>query len=57
MRATYSTMMQAAGVSEGAINALQGRSENSAVLYANYLNPLSETFLRASRAMQDGING
>lgn len=55
MRATYSTMMQAAGVSDGVINALQGRSENSAVLYANYLNPLSETFLRASRAMQDGI--
>lgn len=55
MRATYSTMMQAAGVSESVINAMQGRSENSAVLYSNYLNPLSETFLSASRAMQDGF--
>ena len=56
MRATYSTMMQAAGVSEGVINAMQGRSENSAVLYANYLNPLEKTFLMASRAMQDGMD-
>ena len=39
MRATYSTLAQSAGVDPTLINAIQGHSEGSEVLYSNYLNP------------------
>lgn len=51
MRATYSTMMQRAGVDRTVINAMQGRTDNSPVLYTNYLNPGIETFDGAARDM------
>lgn len=57
MRATYSTMMQAAGVSDTVINAMQGRSHGSEVLYSNYLNPYAETFERSARAMGRMVDG
>lgn len=57
MRATYSTLMQQANVDSTIINAMQGRSENSQVLYTNYLNPDLETFDRAGRAMERLIAG
>lgn len=47
MRATYSTLMQRAGVDSTVINAVQGRSEGSAVLYSNYLVPGQDTFSTA----------
>lgn len=52
MRATYSTLMQQAGIDSSVINAMQGRSTNSQVLYSNYLNPRSETFESAGRSME-----
>lgn len=55
MRATYSTMMQQAGIDATIINAIQGRSENSKVLYSNYLSPGNETFIRAADSMGDLI--
>ncbi len=51
MRATYSTLMQRAGVDRTIINAMQGRTDNSPVLYTNYLNPGIETFMESSEAM------
>lgn len=51
MRATYATLMQRAGVDRTIINAMQGRSENSPVLYTNYLNPGAETYMQSSAAM------
>ena len=51
MRATYATMMQRAGVDRTIINAMQGRTDNSAVLYSNYLNPGNDTFREAGQNM------
>lgn len=51
MRATYATLMQGAGIDSTLINALQGRSQNSEVLYANYLNPYQQSFLDASQSL------
>lgn len=51
MRATYATQMQGAGMDFTLINALQGRSQNSEVLYANYLNPYQQSFLDASQTL------
>ena len=51
MRATYATMMQQAGVDRTIINAMQGRTDNSPVLYTNYLNPGNATFDGAARDM------
>lgn len=52
MRATYSTLMQMAGVDSTLINAMQGRSANSRVLYSNYLNPFERSFAEAAARMQ-----
>ena len=51
MRATYSTLMQRAGVDRTIINAMQGRTDNSPVLYTNYLNPGSDTYSESAAAM------
>jgi len=51
MRATYSTLMQQAGIDRTVINAMQGRTDNSPVLYTNYLNPTSATFAQSAAAM------
>lgn len=51
MRATYSTMMQRAGVDRTIINAMQGRTDNSPVLYSNYLNPGADTYSESAAAM------
>ena len=51
MRATYSTLMQRAGVDGSIINAMQGRTDNSPVLYTNYLMPGIETYAESARAM------
>ena len=51
MRATYATLMQSAGVDSTVINAMQGRSRDSRVLYSNYLSPYPATFEKAGRAM------
>ena len=51
MRATYSTLMQQAGVDRTIINAMQGRTDNSPVLYSNYLNPGNDTFVQSAAAM------
>lgn len=51
MRATYSTLMQRAGVDRTVINAMQGRTDNSPVLYTNYLNPGIETYRRSAAEM------
>ncbi len=51
MRATYATLIQGAGIDFTLINALQGRSQNSEVLYANYLNPYQQSFLDASQTL------
>lgn len=52
MRATYSTLMQRAGIDSTIINAMQGRAENSRVLYTNYLNPAEDTFSESADTMQ-----
>ena len=57
MRATYSTLMQRAGVDRTIINAMQGRTDNSPVLYTNYLNPGSETFSESANAMSSLVSG
>ncbi len=57
MRATYSTMMQRAGVDGSIINAMQGRTDNSPVLYSNYLNPLQDTFDESAAAMARLVSG
>lgn len=51
MRATYSTLMQRAGVDRTIINAMQGRTDNSPVLYTNYLNPGNDTYTQSAAAM------
>ena len=51
MRATYATMMQRAGIDRTIINAMQGRTDNSPVLYTNYLNPGNETFAESAQSM------
>ena len=51
MRATYSTLMQRAGIDRTIINAMQGRTDNSPVLYTNYLNPGCDTFAESAAAM------
>lgn len=55
MRATYATLMQGAGIDSTLINALQGRSQNSEVLYSNYLNPRHDAFIQAAKRLQDGL--
>ena len=57
MRATYSTLMQRAGVDRTVINAMQGRTDNSPVLYTNYLNPGSDTFMQSAAAMSAMVAG
>lgn len=57
MRATYATLMQGAGVDSTLINAMQGRSSNSEVLYGHYLNPHQDSFERAADAMQRRVIG
>lgn len=57
MRATNATLMQGAGVDSTLINAMQGRSSNSEVLYGHYLNPRQDSFERAADAMQRRIIG
>lgn len=56
MRATYATLMQGAGIDSTLINAMQGRSGNSEVLYTNYLNPRQESFRQAAQRLQDGLD-
>ena len=55
IRATYATLMQGAGIDSTLINALQGRSQNSEVLYSNYLNPRQDAFVQAAKRLQDGL--
>lgn len=55
MRATYLTMMQQAGVDATIINAIQGREENSEVLYTNYLNPHLDIYASAAARMENVI--
>lgn len=55
MRATYATLIQGAGIDSTLINALQGRSQNSEVLYANYLNPYQTSFLDAAKRLNNGL--
>ena len=57
MRATYSTLMQRAGVDRTIINAIQGRTDNSPVLYTNYLNPQNDTFSESASAMSRLVSG
>ena len=57
MRATYSTLMQRAGVDRTIINAIQGRTDNSPVLYSNYLNPGTDTFSESVSAMSRLVSG
>lgn len=57
MRATYSTMMQGAGVDSTIINAMQGRTDNSPVLYTNYLMPGLETYTQSAMAMSALVSG
>lgn len=51
MRATYATLAQASGIDSTLINAMQGRSKNSQVLYSNYLNPQQDAFSEAQEAV------
>jgi integrase len=51
MRASYATLMQQAGIDSTVINAMQGRSSNSQVLYTNYLSPQLATYATASERM------
>ena len=57
MRATNATLMQGAGGDLTLINAMQGRSSNSEVLYGHYLNPRQDSFERAADAMQRRVIG
>jgi integrase len=56
MRATYSTLMQRAGVDRTIINAMQGRTDNSPVLYSNYLNPGQDTFVESAASMSSLVS-
>lgn len=51
MRATNATMLQRAGIDRTIINAMQGRADNSPVLYTNYLNPGIETYSESAQTM------
>ena len=57
MRATYSTLMQQAGVDRTIINAMQGRTDNSPVLYLNYLNPGDASYEQSAAAMSAVVAG
>ncbi len=57
MRATYSTLMQRAGVDATIINAMQGRAEGSSVLYSNYLKPGGDTYAESADAMAKLVAG
>ena len=57
MRATYSTLMQRAGVDRTIINAMQGRTDNSPVLYSNYLAPGQDTYSESAAAMAALVAG
>lgn len=57
MRATYSTLLQQAGIDRTIINAMQGRSDNSPVLYTNYLNPTNDTFEQTAAALSAVVAG
>lgn len=57
MRATYSTMMQRAGVDGSIINAMQGRTDNSPILYSNYLSPQIDTYAESAAAMSRLVSG
>jgi hypothetical protein len=49
--------MQQAGIDRTVINAMQGRTDNSPVLYTNYLNPGTETFSESASAMSRLVSG
>lgn len=55
MCATYATLMQGAGIDSTLINSLQGRSQNSEVLYSKYLNPRQDAFVQAAKRLQDSL--
>ncbi len=57
MRATYSTLAQAADLQSTLINAMQGRSDGSAVLYRHYLNPEIGTFVDAAMRISCKVEG
>lgn len=57
MRATYATIAQAGGVDATLINAAQGRSDGSQVLYSNYLNPNEDSMGAASAAVARAVSG
>ena len=56
MRATYATIAQAGGVDSTLINAAQGRSDGSQVLYSNYLNPGEDSMSAASAAVARAVS-
>ena len=56
MRATFATLAQASGIDSTLINAMQGRSANSQVLYTNYLSPQTPTFDAAVDRIQRHID-
>ena len=47
--------MQGAGIDSTLINTMQERSQNSEVLYSNYLNPRQDAFVQAAKRLQDGL--
>lgn len=51
MRATHAGLMQRSGASSSVINAMQGRSEDSRVLYSNYLAVQEATYADAADRM------
>ena len=57
MRATYATIAQSGGVDATLINAAQGRSDGSQVLYSNYLNPGEDSMGAASAAVARAVSG
>lgn len=57
MRATYSTLAQAADLQSTLINAMQGRSDGSEVLYRHYLNPEMGTFVDAAMRINCKVEG
>lgn len=57
MRATYATIAQQGGVDSTLINAAQGRSDGSKVLYSNYLNPGTDSMAAASAAVSRAVIG
>lgn len=57
MRATYATLMQRAGIDRTIINAMQGRTDNSPVLYTNYLMPMEDTYTESATRMSSMVCG